>query len=130
MIKYTAQVTEMGPLTSEFIDAGMLVFFGADAPEELREFAILHDGTELKQDVAPGDMICIGDSCFSVLAVGEVANKNLSALGHFIVKFNGESITYSDSLIFIDNVRDTHLNNPFCYLYHLGSFLARCWQLY
>jgi len=91
MIKYSAQITEMGPLTTEFIDAGILVFFGAEAPEELREFAIMHDGTELKRDVAPGDMICLGDSCFSVLAVGEVANKNLAALGHFIVKFNGET---------------------------------------
>jgi PTS system glucitol/sorbitol-specific IIA component len=91
MIKYSAQITEMGPLVSEFIDAGILVFFGATAPEELREFAILHDGVELKQDVAPGDLICLGDACFSVLAVGEVANKNLAALGHFIVKFNGET---------------------------------------
>ena len=91
MIKYTAKVTELGPLVTEFIDAGILVFFGADAPEELKEFAIIHDGAKLEKDVTPGDMICLDDSCFSVLAVGEVANQNLGSLGHFIVKFNGES---------------------------------------
>jgi PTS system glucitol/sorbitol-specific IIA component len=91
MIKYSANITEIGPLVSEFIEAGVLVFFGATAPEELREFAILHDGTQLNGDVAPGDQICLDEFCFRVLAVGEIANKNLAALGHFIVKFNGET---------------------------------------
>jgi PTS system glucitol/sorbitol-specific IIA component len=89
MVKYSAEITEIGPLLSEFIEAGILVFFGDTAPEELREFAILHDGAQLHEDVVPGDQICLDDSCFRVLAVGEVANKNLAALGHFIVKFNG-----------------------------------------
>lgn len=91
MIKYSAKITEIGPLVSEFIDAGILVFFGSTAPDELREFAILHDGTQLNEDVVPGDQICLDDFCFRVLAVGEIANKNLAALGHFIVKFNGET---------------------------------------
>lgn len=91
MIKYSAQVIGIGPLISEFIDGGILVFFGSEAPEELREFAILHDGKKLEQHVAPGDTIMLGDSRFTILAVGEVANQNLAALGHFILKFNGEN---------------------------------------
>lgn len=91
VVKYEAVVTEIGPLVSEFTEAGVLVFFGDQAPEELREFAILHDGKKLAADVVPGDLICLDDDQFRVLAVGEVANQNLSALGHFIVKFNGES---------------------------------------
>lgn len=90
MIKYEAQIIEIGPLVSEFTDAGILVFFGADAPEELREFAIIHDGQTLVQDVQPGDLIHLDQNSYSVLAVGEIANKNLAALGHFIVKFNGQ----------------------------------------
>ena len=89
MIKYEAIVTEIGPLVTEFTEAGVLVFFGSEAPEELREFAIIHDGKKLLSDVTTGDLICLGEDKFRILAIGEIANQNLSALGHFIVKFNG-----------------------------------------
>lgn len=92
MIKYSATVREVGPLVDEFIAAGVLVFFGLDAPEELKDFAILHDGSELVAEVAPGDRFCVDDHCFTILAVGEVANQNLRALGHFVIKFNGQTV--------------------------------------
>ena len=88
MVKYQATVTGIGPLVTEFIDAGILVFFGPDAPPELAEFTIIHDGRELKADVVPGDLIHIDDHQYKVLAVGEVANANFSALGHLVMKFN------------------------------------------
>ena len=88
--KYTAKVTDIGPLVSDFIDAGILVFFGSDAPEELREFSIIHDGKTLLEPISAGDVIHLDEARFKVLAVGDVANNNLSALGHIIVKFNGQ----------------------------------------
>ena len=89
MIKYEATVTEIGPLVSEFVNAGILVFFGEDTPEELREFAIIHDGKVLASDVVPGDTVVLDEDSYEVLAVGDVANKNLANLGHLILKFNG-----------------------------------------
>lgn len=89
MIKYEATVTEIGPLVDEFINAGILVFFGADAPPELREFSIIHDGKALNADIVPNDIVIIDDEPYKVLAVGEVANTNLGNLGHLILKFNG-----------------------------------------
>lgn len=90
--KYRATITAIGPMVSEFVEAGVLVFFGKDAPEELAEFAVLHDGTHLDGQVGPGDRIHLGDRSYLVLAVGEVANLNLAALGHLVVKFNGQTI--------------------------------------
>lgn len=89
--KYKATVTEIGPLVTEFIEAGILVFFGDDAPPELREFSIIHDGKTLIADVVPEDVIIIDDKQYQVLAVGDVANSNLSNLGHLIIKFNGQT---------------------------------------
>lgn len=91
MSKYKATVTEIGPLVTEFIEAGILVFFGDDAPPELREFSIIHDGKTLTASVVPGDVVVIDDEQYQVLAVGEVANTNLSNLGHLILKFNGQT---------------------------------------
>ncbi len=76
---------------SEFADAGVLVLFGQNAPPELAEFAVLHDGSQLDGAVCPGDRITLGSDTFRVLAVGEVANQNLGALGHLVLKFNGKN---------------------------------------
>ena len=38
---YRSTVTDAGPLATSFLDEGMLVTFGADAPEELREFCFI-----------------------------------------------------------------------------------------
>lgn len=89
MIKYQARVTQIGPLVTEFLEAGIIVLFGANAPEELVEFSIIHDGKKLIHPVAPGDSLRIGEETYTVLAVGEVANTNLANLGHLILKFNG-----------------------------------------
>lgn len=89
MIKYQANITAIGPLVSEFVEAGVLVFFGANAPEELAEFSILHDGAGLNGAVVPGDRIRLNEHTYRVLAVGDVANQNLGALGHLVIKFNG-----------------------------------------
>lgn len=45
MMKYQARVTFVGPMASEFLKENIAVLFSQDAPEELREFAILHDAT-------------------------------------------------------------------------------------
>lgn len=87
--KYETKVEQIGPLAQDFIDEGILVFFGMNAPEELTEFAILHHHTQLLQPITAGDTLVIGDESIQILCVGEVANENLSNLGHFVVKFNG-----------------------------------------
>jgi len=91
MIKYQAEVTKIGPLVTEFIEAGILVFFGEDAPPELVEFSIIHNGKNLIEDLEVGDVIQLDKEKFTVLAVGEVANNNFRNLGHLIIKFNGKS---------------------------------------
>ena len=78
-------------MVEEFRQAGILVFFGKDAPEELIEFSIIHDAEALAMPVSLGDVVILGKDRYKVLAVGDVANTNLANLGHLILKFNGES---------------------------------------
>lgn len=86
--KLSVVVSAVGPLVQEFMAAGVLVFFGPNAPDELREFAILHTGGVLNGEVEVGDQLYIDHRAFQILAVGEVANQNIRNLGHFVVKFN------------------------------------------
>jgi PTS system glucitol/sorbitol-specific IIA component len=90
-VKYETTVVKLGPLVQDFIDSGILVFFGMDAPEELAEFTILHEHTPLRSEIVAGDVIQIDEDSYNILCVGEVANANLSNLGHFVIKFNGNT---------------------------------------
>ena len=92
MIKYSATILHIGPLVSEFTDAGILVFFGENAPEELYEFSVIHNGTTLESDLVIGDFVSLDGEKYQILALGEVANSNFRNLGHLVMKFNGKTI--------------------------------------
>lgn len=103
MIKYQAKITAIGPLVSEFLDHNIIVLFGSDAPEELQEFAILHDGTSLYSPIRSGDIVTISGNTFSILAVGSVSNENLANLGHLVLKFNGETVPEMPGDVCLEN---------------------------
>lgn len=86
---YETEVVSVGPMATEFAAEGILVFFGTNAPEELHEFAIIHEHTPNERGVSPGDVVEIGGVGFKVTGVGAIANDNLRELGHLVVKFNG-----------------------------------------
>ena len=88
-VKYRAAVEPFGEMAPAFAAEGIVIFFGLEAPEELHDFAILIDHKELLSPVTPGDVIEIDGVGLSVVGVGDVANENLSNLGHLVVKFNG-----------------------------------------
>jgi PTS system glucitol/sorbitol-specific IIA component len=89
MLKYETTVVAVGEMAAEFAAEGIFVFFGKNAPEELHEFAIIHDHDTLAAPVETGDTIQIGDERLTVTAVGAVANDNIANLGHLVLKLNG-----------------------------------------
>lgn len=89
-VRYDTEVVAVGDLAGTFFDAGVVVLFGEDAPEELAEYSVIHRPSVSDGGVAVGDVITFGDERLEVLAVGEVANSNLVNLGHLVLKRNGE----------------------------------------
>jgi glucitol/sorbitol PTS system EIIA component len=88
--KYVSEVVTVGELADQFFEAGIMVLFGEDAPEELADFSIIHRPTVTDGGIAPGDRIHLGSEVVTVLAVGSVADENLVNLGHLSLKRNGE----------------------------------------
>jgi PTS system glucitol/sorbitol-specific IIA component len=88
---YQSTVTEIGELVPAFIAEGMLVFFGEGAPEELRDFCIMHEVSHKQDQLVVGDYVVIDSYEFEILAVGDVANENLMNLGHLNLKANGNT---------------------------------------
>jgi PTS system glucitol/sorbitol-specific IIA component len=86
---YSTTVTHIGELVESFRVAGYLVFFGANAPEELHDFCVLHEVEEKAESLEVGDIVTIGETQLEILAVGDVASENLMNLGHLNLKANG-----------------------------------------
>ncbi|MBX5451631.1 PTS glucitol/sorbitol transporter subunit IIA [Thermogemmatispora sp.] len=104
LLKYRAVIQEIGAQVPEFLPHGILIFFGPQAPAELREVSLVHTGATLQGAIEVGDWLCFreppgeGDSAdretgrvlsYRVTAVGEVASANLAELGHLVVHFDG-----------------------------------------
>lgn len=87
---YQTKVNQLGPLVDEFYDEKMMILFKEDAPAELAEYCVLHSENHLTDEIQKGDTLWIDQTAYKVTAVGNAVNKNLSALGHITLKFNGE----------------------------------------
>ena len=94
--KYRGVIQEVGFMVPEFLPHGILIFFGENAPSELRDTSLVHNGTQLVTELAAGDYLKFSPSTsdqppqwFRLTAVGESANANLAELGHIVLHFDG-----------------------------------------
>ena len=83
---YSTTVQELGEQVNAFKGAGMLIMFNENAPQELREYCILHRGNKLEDTVQPGDIFKLGDTSYKVVFVGNQVQKNLKDLGHITLR--------------------------------------------
>ncbi len=125
LLKYRAVIREIGPMVSEFLPHGILIFFGAMAPAELREVSLVHDGTSLAAHLAVDDILQFIPPAteqaldpqpirFRLTAIGDVASENLAKLGHVVVHFDAATtaslpgtISVEPSLEYIPTVGTT-----------------------
>lgn len=90
-VVYQTTVTAVGEQVHAFVDASILILFGADAPAELHDISVLHQVEVADAGPRPGDLVEIGDTRFPVLAVGHVVEENLLNLGH--IDFKADDLT-------------------------------------
>ncbi|NLN97219.1 MAG: PTS glucitol/sorbitol transporter subunit IIA [Eubacteriaceae bacterium] len=90
---YRTTITSIGPIAKEMLEAKMLIIFNNNAPAELGEMCYLHTIDELKSDIKVGDQVHLGDTFYTVTAVGSVANQTMRTMGHCTLCFNGAEVT-------------------------------------
>jgi len=90
-VKFDSVVLSVGEMAEAFRAAGVLVLFGEGVPEELKSVAVVHRAHVTTGSLAPGDIVAFGGEEMEILAVGGVANENLTNLGHLSLKRNGET---------------------------------------
>lgn len=88
-VVYYTNVTNVGPMVQEFLGDGMMILFKEGAPDELRDYCVLHDENRLVANIQVGHWLLIGNMEYKVTAVGSAVNENLGSLGHITIAFNG-----------------------------------------
>jgi len=89
MLIYSSEIVRIGDQANLFLDEGIVVFFGDNAPEELQDFAVVHKLNEITKEIVVGSKIILSDANLEVTAVGPVANENFKNLGHLVLKLDG-----------------------------------------
>jgi PTS system glucitol/sorbitol-specific IIA component len=83
------KVISIGGDVQELLDGGVLIMFNPNAPQELKDVAVLHEKQSDELDVLhEGGTISFGEQVFQIDFVGKEANKNFNNLGHLSVYFN------------------------------------------
>ena len=88
---YDTTVTAVGSQVPAFLEHGILIFFGDEAPAELHDISVLHQPTIADDGPLPGDTVHVGATALEVLAVGDVVRDNLINLGHLDLKADGRT---------------------------------------
>lgn len=88
--KYEAKITEIGEEVEIFAEENMMVIFNNTVPEELRSFAVVHEKSDLQEQVEAGDFLEINDERYEILFVGNKVNDTLQDIGHCTISFNGD----------------------------------------
>lgn len=88
-IIYKNKVKALGELAETFLDQGMIIFFGDNAPDALADYCYSININEVKENIKAGQTLMIDGTAFKITAVGDVVQKNLVDLGHITISFNG-----------------------------------------
>ncbi|MGL6292252.1 PTS glucitol/sorbitol transporter subunit IIA [Eubacterium aggregans] len=88
-MRYKATITEIGPMVQDFIGENMIIIFDNNAPDALRDMAVLHSIEEWERDITIGDELVVCEKRYKVTAIGNEANETLKTMGHCTLMFNG-----------------------------------------
>ncbi len=87
---YETQVVQIGKGAQELLDKnGLLVLFGIEAPDILKDICFIHNRNTVNGIIEEGDILQIEDNIYKILKVGDMACQNLTDIGHCTLNFSG-----------------------------------------
>ncbi len=91
---FEAVIQGVGGEVPEFLAGRTLIFFGPEAPPELREVSVLLFTVTMDSStiLVPGNNIHIGNSTLRIMQTGNVAEDNLRTLTHLVLVPHGQDI--------------------------------------
>ncbi|WP_314088617.1 PTS glucitol/sorbitol transporter subunit IIA [Lactococcus chungangensis] len=102
MLIFETSVQEIGAEAALFADDKMLILFGDNAPEGLKEYAYQIIINRAKEEITTEMILAIGKTDFKITAVGNLVTKNLNQLGHITMKFTGETTAELPGTLYLE----------------------------
>ncbi|WKV10222.1 PTS glucitol/sorbitol transporter subunit IIA [Thermoanaerobacterium sp. CMT5567-10] len=107
---YETKVTKIGVNVLDFYNEKILILFKDNAPAELIDYCILHSLNKLYGEIKEGDILRINEKEFKITAVGDLVNKNLKALGHICLKFDGSTEAELPGSLYVEDKEIPKIN--------------------
>ncbi len=85
---YANTVIDLGDNVEAFMDQGMFIIFGEFVPDALRDLCYITTLNPMTGELSAGQKLIIDGVSYEITAVGSLAQKNLSAMGHLTIVFN------------------------------------------
>lgn len=86
---YENKVKNIGPEVGAFEGDEIIILFGDNAPDTLKDYCHIIDIKPTQGTINVGQTLLLDGESFKITAVGNVAEKNLVDLGHMTIAFNG-----------------------------------------
>lgn len=102
MLIFETSVQEIGAEAALFADDKMLILFGDNAPEGLKEYAYQIIINRAKEEITTEMILASGKTDFKITAVGNLVTKNLNQLGHITMKFTGETTAELPGTLYLE----------------------------
>lgn len=88
-MSFKTKVLEIGSMVPAFEEEMLVVLFGTNAPNELKDISVIHEPqSKFENDsIKEGTKLQMGGNTYTVSKVGSLANANFEELGHLSIYF-------------------------------------------
>ena len=102
MSVFKTKVQAIGSEAALFKEDKLLILFGDNAPEGLKDYAYQIIINRAKEEITTEMILAIGKTDFKITAVGNLVTKNLNQLGHITMKFTGETTAELPGTLYLE----------------------------
>lgn len=103
MIIFETKIKDMGNQATEFLGENMIILFGSPIPQELKDFCFEIQINEVREPISVGMYLKINDETYSITAVGDEVQANLTNLGHITIKFDSSTVPKLPGTLYVEN---------------------------
>lgn len=100
---YENEVKGLGPCVDEFKDMSLLVIFGENAPEEIKDYCYSVSVNPIDGTIEAGQTLKFDDQEYKITAVGTEAPVTLKGLGHCSISFTGATTAEMPGTIYVES---------------------------
>jgi glucitol/sorbitol PTS system EIIA component len=100
---YKNKIINIGPLANTFLEEKMLILFGNNAPQDLKDFCYNIDVVDADGEIKAGQKLLINNEEFEITAVGNLVQRNLTNLGHITLRFDGTTTPKLPGTLYLED---------------------------